>query len=204
MQGFSGFEHGVGRQNGPNVPYGERTWVTVDVANVAATASKCFGRSRINWGRFFAPIRDARWRHIELISSNKWISSRQRHYLEGTWGAEVWDADKNADALVGASLLLGARQAHRLVLCAGDDDYVDIVDFLKGQGLVVDVWSFKQCLAPSLAEICDGLRILGRDVLFPDSKRPSPGRPGAQFNPFVLAAPSRPSSVPALMLPKSE
>lgn len=170
------------------IPSNERVWVISDDNNLTRGAIRDYGGRWVDYNRLLAPVRHLGALQIEVVASGPWMSASRQRFLEDAWRADVWVADRNADALVAGSMLRGAREADRVILCAGDRDYVHVVDFVQSKGVAVEVWSFATSLSRELEATCDVLRVLNQDVLLPEARAPRPRKSiRTRFNPWTLA-----------------
>lgn len=173
----------------------QRVGVFIDTQNLYHSAKNLF-RSRVNFG---AVLKEAVAGRV-LVHAAAYVvtteSGEEKSFFEALnkLGIETKTKDlqvfyggaKKADWDVGMAIdaVKFASKLDTIVLATGDGDFVPLVEYLKSQGVQVEVISFGKSASGRLRDVCDDFTDMGES---PKTFLLSSGRSASAYLPAFIA-----------------
>lgn len=173
----------------------QRVGVFIDTQNLYHSAKNLF-RSRVNFG---AVLKEAVAGRV-LVHAAAYVvtteSGEEKAFFEALnkLGIETKTKDlqvfyggaKKADWDVGMAIdaVKFASKLDTIVLATGDGDFVPLVEYLKSQGVQVEVISFGKSASGRLRDVCDDFTDMGES---PKTFLLSSGRSASAYLPAFIA-----------------
>ncbi len=177
----------------------QRVAVLIDTQNMYHSAKHIHG-ARLAFGKVVEAVAGPRpvVRAIAYVAKSK--TGEEAAFFEALQGAgielrvkdvqEFSSGEKKADWDVGMAID-GVRLADKvdvIILMTGDGDFVPLVEYLHGRGIIVEVAAFAESTNATLKTVCDrfydisteGKAFLMRSKRIAQSRRPGPKSGGAR------------------------
>lgn len=146
----------------------QRVAVLIDGNNIGKSITQLYGNgSMLNFDFVIPKILQGRGlNRLIYLREGKHISEKLAERLKRKFFGVVIPCQKSSDIPLTIQAVKLAEKVDTIVIFSGDSDYCDLVDYLKGSGIRVEIVTMRDAASKVLIDKADDFYFLQRDDIF--------------------------------------
>jgi uncharacterized LabA/DUF88 family protein len=142
--------------------------ILIDGNNIGISVNNFYGAtSMVNFDAVVPRVLNGRGlNRLIYLREGKNISEKFAERLKRNFFGIVIPCNKSADIPLTIQAVKLAEKVDTIIIFSGDSDYCELVNYLKGSGVRVEIVSVREATSRALLEKADGHYFLTRDDVF--------------------------------------
>lgn len=158
------------------VNHNQSVAVLIDGNNIGISINNSFGyKYMLNFDSVVTNVLNGRGlNRLIYLREGKHISEKFAERLRKNFFGIVIPCIKSADIPLTIQAVKLAEKVDTIIIFSGDSDYCELVDYLKGSGVRVEIVAVKDSASKALLEKADGYYFISKDDIFELSDSQTP------------------------------